>query len=143
MSAIRPRFALLSCLLAAAALTALPQEESAATTPPEGFELHGDAEAGRAVFLKKCVVCHGEQGDGQGRIKTDPPVRDLRDKAIMSRRSDWEILLVIRDGGPAIGLSPKMLPWGKLVSEQELHDLVAFVRSLSEGSPETEAESPP
>jgi len=135
MSAIRPRLVLLSCLLVTAALSAWPQDEDA-HTPPEGFVLNGDAEAGRAVFLKKCVVCHGEQGDGQGRITTDPPVRDLRDRDYMRRRSDWEILLVIRDGGPAIGQSEKMLAWGKLLSEQELHDLVVYVRSLSEGGPE-------
>ena len=39
---------------------------------------------------------------------------------------------MIRDGGKVLGLSEKMLPWGKLVSEQELHDLTVFIRSLSE-----------
>lgn len=99
--------------------------------PPEGFEVRGDAEAGKAVYLKKCALCHGENGDGKGRIKLDPPARDLRDEERMDKRTDWEIYLVIRDGGKALGLSEKMLPWGDLVSEQELHDLTAFIRTLS------------
>ncbi len=115
--------------------SAAPAEESPAVPPPpEGFSIHGDAEAGRAEFLKKCAVCHGENGDGNGRIRLDPPARDLRDGERMGRRSDWELYLVIRDGGKVLGLSEKMLPWGNLVSEQELHDLVAFVRSLASGS---------
>lgn len=107
--------------------------------PPAGFAIHGKPEAGRAVFLKRCAVCHGETGDGKGRVKLDPPARDLGDGERMSRRSDWEIYLVIRDGGKALGLSEKMLPWGNLVSEQELHDLVAFVRTLARHGADAEA----
>lgn len=122
---------LLLLILGAAAAAA---QEAAIPPPPEGFEIHGDAAAGKAAYLKKCALCHGDNGDGNGRIKLEPPARDLRDKERMGRRSDWEIYLVIRDGGKALGLSEKMLPWRDLVSEQELHDLTVYIRTLSEGS---------
>lgn len=118
-------------VLAALALPAAAVEEVEVPPPPADWELRGDAAAGEPVFLKKCALCHGDNGDGQGRIKLDPPARDLRDREHMSQRSDWEIFLVIRDGGKALGLSEKMLPWGNLASEQELHDLTAFIRKLS------------
>lgn len=125
----------LAGLLAAAAVF-LPspgsraQEAVEVPPPPEDFS-PGDPDRGRELFVKKCATCHGEDGSGQGRIKTDPPARDLRDAERMDRRSDWEIYLVIRDGGKALGLSGKMFPWGNLLEEQEIRDLVAFVRSLS------------
>jgi mono/diheme cytochrome c family protein len=115
---------------AAEAPEAAAGEAVEAPPTPAGFAL-GDAARGRERFLKTCASCHGEDGSGHGRIRTDPPARDLRDAALMDRRSDWEIFLVIRDGGKARGLSPKMLPWGKILSDDQIRDLAAFVRSLS------------
>ena len=102
--------------------------------PPDGFTLDGDAERGRELFAKRCAVCHGDDGSGEGRVRTKPPARDLRDPARMDPRSDWQIYLVIRDGGEAIGLAPAMIAWGSLLDEQELHDLAVFVRTLSRPS---------
>lgn len=125
-----------AALVAAALAVPLPpagtraQEAVEVPPPPEGFSL-GDPERGRELFVKKCATCHGEDGSGQGRIKTDPPARDLRDPERMEERSDWEIYLVIRDGGKALGLASTMFPWGNLLEEQEMRDLAAFVRSLS------------
>lgn len=117
---------------------AAPGEVVTTPPPPAGFTL-GDVARGRERFLKTCASCHGEDGSGHGRVKTDPPARDLRDPALMDRRSDWEIFLVIRDGGKARGLSPKMLPWGKILSDDQIRDLAAFVRTLSH----PDGEAPP
>jgi mono/diheme cytochrome c family protein len=106
---------------------------SARAAPPEppGFKLGGDAKKGREVFLKRCALCHGETGDGRGRLRVDPPPADLKAPGVVDERSDWEIYLVIRDGGPAIGLSGKMLAWGKISSDQDIRDVAAYVRSLA------------
>ncbi len=129
---------LLLVLVGLGGAAAEPTEETSVPPPPADFELHGDAAAGEPVFLKKCALCHGKNGDGVGTIKLDPPARDLRDHKRMSQRSDWEIYVVIRDGGQILGLSELMLPWGEQVSEQELHDLTALVRTMSEGEADDE-----
>ena len=98
---------------------------------PEGFALHGDVERGRALFARSCSVCHGASGDGHGKLKLDPPARDLTDAERMAAVSDWGIYRVIRDGGAAVGLSSKMIPWGSTLSEEQLQDLATFVRSLA------------
>ena len=56
---------------------------------------------------------------------------------MFARRSDWEIYLTVRDGGQVIGLSPKMFGWGKALSDQEIRDMSAFVRSLAPAIPST------
>src|SRR5438132_249122 len=43
-----------------------------ASASPAGAQA-GDAQAGRAVYERKCALCHGEKGDGKG------PAADLLD----------------------------------------------------------------
>jgi cytochrome c553 len=38
---------------------------------------------------------------------------------------------LLKEGGPALGKSPLMGAWGKNLSEQQIRDLVAFLRSLA------------
>ena len=104
---------------------------AAAPPEPRGFELKGDVERGEAAFAKRCALCHGATGDGKGTLKTDPPARDFRTPGLLASRSDWEIYVVIRDGGTALGLSPKMLGWQKILTDQEIRDTAAFVRTLA------------
>jgi len=39
---------------------------------------------------------------------------------------------VIKTGGPSVGKSPLMAPWGGTLSDAQIHDVVAFVRTLAE-----------
>lgn len=98
----------------------------------ESFELEGDLAVGRAIFAEQCALCHGDTGNGEGLIYMDPTPRDLRRPEGLVSRDDRELYRVIREGGPALGLSPKMLPWGEILSEEELHGVATFVRSLGE-----------
>jgi len=108
----------------AASLLAVPPE-------PPGFQLNGDAKRGQARFVQRCALCHGETGNGRGRLKIDPAPADLSAPGVVDKRSDWEIYVVIRDGGPALGLSARMLAWGKVIPDKDLRDTAAFVRSLA------------
>jgi cytochrome c oxidase cbb3-type subunit 3 len=103
---------------------------------PPGFRLDGDAQRGRASFVKRCAICHGEAGDGRGKLAAglDPKPTDFTAPGALAGHSDWEIYLAVRDGGQAVGLSPKMLGWGKLLSDREIRDAAAYVRSLAAGS---------
>jgi cytochrome c oxidase cbb3-type subunit 3 len=115
----------------AALVSAVTVSAFAAPPEPPGFRLHGDAKRGQAAYLKRCAVCHGEAGDGRGKIALQPKPTDFTAPGVLAKRSDWEIYLAVRDGGQAIGLSPKMFGWGKTLSDQEIRDMSAFVRSLA------------
>lgn len=116
-----------------------------AAEPP--FVLGGNAERGAPLFVKRCKLCHGPEGRGDGTMsdKLDPRPADLTDPEVMSRWSDEELYRIVRDGGPAAGLSPRMIGWGKIASDQEIRDMAAFVRTLArpaEDPKETEKAEP-
>ncbi len=103
-------------------------------SPPAPQDLRGDAAAGRDLYNLYCVTCHGQsgKGDGPAGLALDPRPQDHSDAAYMGRLSDEDLYNVIKKGGPSVGKSPLMAPWGGVVNEQGLRDLVAYVRSLSE-----------
>jgi cytochrome c oxidase cbb3-type subunit III len=119
-----------SALVLASALVALAAPRTAA---PPGFQLGGDPGNGKAVFARSCALCHGEAGDGRSKIAgtMSPRPTDFTNGGLMSQRSDWEVYAAVRDGGKAVGLSPKMFAWNRLLTDQEIRDVSAYVRSLS------------
>ena len=124
----------LICLYAFVLSTAVALSAFSAAPPaPAGFQLDGDAANGKTVYDKRCALCHGATGDGQGKMAAslNPKPLDFTSKALMAKRSDWEVYLAIRDGGKAVGLSPTMFGWKGLISDQEIRDVAAYVRSLA------------
>ncbi len=83
-------------------------------------------------FKELCVKCHGENGKGDGpaasTLETKPG--DLTDCARMSRLSDEMMFKVIRDGGPAAGLSRAMSRFGDGLEDDEIKQMVLFVRTF-------------
>lgn len=80
-----------------------------------------------------CSQCHGLNGKGDGINATkDQPVspRDHTDTKSMSKLTNAEIENVIRDGGKATGKSSMMPPWGKVMTDGEIKDLVKYLRQL-------------
>jgi hypothetical protein len=62
----------------------------------------------------------------------NPKPRNLTDIAWQKKVTDEHIKTVIRDGGPAVGLSPLMAPWGSMLQGQALEDMVHKIRSFAE-----------
>ncbi|MGH7773134.1 MAG: c-type cytochrome [Candidatus Binatia bacterium] len=93
----------------------------------------GDAKNGRELYMEKCVLCHGSQGEGWDWTKKVPnppmPVPDLAQVA--PERSDQFLFDVVKGGGEAVGKTRFMPPFGFQLSDQEVWDLVAYMRSLS------------
>ena len=79
-----------------------------------------------------CTQCHGTQGNGKGINVRDMSVqpRDHTDTKAMSARSDQDITKVIKEGGIAINKSVLMPPWEDVFSDEEIADLVAYLRQL-------------
>jgi len=95
--------------------------------------LPGSAEAGATPYATLCESCHGPGGNGEGPAAAGlnpKPARHI-DGTYMNALSNEHVRTVIRDGGPAVGKSPLMAPWGGALSDAQLDDVVAYVRSLA------------
>jgi mono/diheme cytochrome c family protein len=87
---------------------------------------------GRAIFEKKCALCHGERADGNG-VRS----RGLSGKPVNFHGSEW------RAAATPIGVF-KVLSEGKrgtsmpawpTLSEQQKWDVVAYVLGVAESGP--------
>lgn len=125
-------------LLPAALAAEAPADAPALPPEPDGFALPADPAPGRALFVQHCAICHGDAGEGDGQLSPHlrPPPGDLPER--VGERSDWELYLVVRDGGQAIGRSPVMVGFGERLSDEDLLAVTAFARSLERGEDEGE-----
>ena len=87
---------------------------------------------GEAVFKANCILCHGVKGDGKGRASVlyNPPPADLT----RSDKNDDYKAMIIRLGGKAMGRSEVMPVWGEQLSNQEINDIVIYLRTLLQTS---------
>jgi glucose/arabinose dehydrogenase/mono/diheme cytochrome c family protein len=105
----------------------------AAEGAPTRLAQVGAAPRGRQAFEDLCSRCHGADGSAntpEARAFTPPP-RNLQDPAWHARVSDDEIAAVIRDGGPARGMSGSMPGWSSVLSEREIRELVRVIRAFA------------
>ncbi len=93
---------------------------------PVAWSAAADAEAGKAVFEKKCAACHGKEGEGKPALaKTlNVELRHLGSKEVQGK-TDEELRKESVDG------TGKMKPV-KGLSEADIANLVAFLRTLKQ-----------
>lgn len=93
----------------------------------------GDASKGQVSFSTYCSACHGgsAKGDGPGAGALNPRPRDLTDRTYMAKLTDQYLFDVIAKGGSALGKSPAMPPWNPTLKDQDILNVVAYIRSLS------------
>ena len=48
----------------------------------------------------------------------------------MSKLSDDDLLKTIKNGGASVGKSPLMPPWGASLNDDQIKDVIAYVRTL-------------
>jgi len=84
---------------------------------------------GGLVYANYCVTCHGFNADGNGRAARlyNPRPANLR----MSDKNDAYMGLIIRLGGEAMGRSPFMPPWGAELTDEQMGDLVTYLRAIN------------
>lgn len=89
---------------------------------------------GGLVYANYCVTCHGINADGNGRAARlyNPRPANLR----MSDKNDAYFGLIIRMGGKALGRSEFMPPWGAELTDEQMKDLVAYLRSINARPPQ-------
>jgi len=93
----------------------------------------GDATKGEALYARKCAVCHGEtgKGDGPAEFVLFPRPRDLTSGIFKVRSTrtlptDGDLFRVITRGIPGTAM-----PAWDFLTEAERWDLVAYIKGLS------------
>ena len=94
----------------------------------------GNPKAGLDLYVEKCMLCHGSQGEGWDWSKkvTRPPVPVPNLAKEVPGRSDQFLFDIIKAGGEAVGKTRFMPAFGFQASDQEIWDLVEYLRSLAE-----------
>ncbi len=105
---------------------------AAAETP---LELPGNAVRGQSLYSSTCAACHGLTGEGITGLG-----KDLITSSYVTEHSDLELvefLMVGRPVGDPLNTTGILMPargGNPTLTDQQLADLVAFVRSIHEES---------
>jgi cytochrome c553 len=101
-----------------------------ASAPPADTE---DAVAAAHTKFKECVVCHGQdgRGDGPGAAALTPKPRDYTDPKWQASVTDQQIADTIVKGGAAVGKSALMPSHPELRTKpKEVAELVKIIRGF-------------
>lgn len=93
----------------------------------------GDAKAGKAKYDANCVGCHGAtgKGDGAAAAALNPKPQDHTDGKMMNALTDKYLFDIIKQGGKAVQKAPVMPAANKKLTDQDIWDMVAYIRSLA------------
>jgi mono/diheme cytochrome c family protein len=89
----------------------------------------GDTAKGGALYAQFCAGCHGKDGRG-GAHTFMPHVDTLTKKGYIDQMPDEYLAFIIGEGGAAAGKNAYMPAWKSKLSEQDIQDVIAHIRSL-------------
>ncbi|HEX9722774.1 MAG TPA: cytochrome c [Vicinamibacteria bacterium] len=126
--------AMMVCITFALAACGGNQGE-AESAPPEAALLVGNVSAGEKVFGGTCFTCHGDDATGIEGSGTNLTISEF-----IRSKTDAELIEYIKVGreinDPLNTTGIAMPPYGAdpMLTDQDLADVVAYLRSLQQGS---------
>jgi mono/diheme cytochrome c family protein len=86
--------------------------------------------AGKNLFTRRCVACHGISGRGDGPVglTLNPRPADLTQHAIPGVHTDAQLFQFLTDGVP----TTRMPSFKSSLSETDRWNLVNFIRTLAQ-----------
>ena len=134
--------------------------------PPAKFKLHGadfdvlkgrrppemevneeNLAAGKRIYYRNCMYCHGDYLDGKGHFADafNPLPANFRDGGTISQLEETYVYWRIATGGPALpqGATPwnsSMPVWQDFLSAEEIWQVVAYVYDASGSTPRVSEE---
>jgi mono/diheme cytochrome c family protein len=122
-------------LAACAAPAPAASTEAPVPAPYAGMKnpLAGKADAvdaGKATFMDNCSTCHGDKGKGDGPGGASLKVKPADLTEVAANDEDDRIIWTISEGGAAAGKSADMRPWKDQLSQEEIWQVVTYMRTL-------------
>ena len=131
--------------------------------PPARFKLHGkdfdvlsahrppemevnqeNLAAGKRLYYRNCMYCHGDYLDGKGHFADalNPLPANFRDQGTISQLEEGYLYWRIATGGPGLpdGATPwnsAMPVWQDFFSEEEIWQVIAYIYAASGSTPRT------
>jgi mono/diheme cytochrome c family protein len=96
-----------------------------------------DPNEGKQWYYMYCIACHGWtlQGDGPNAFAVDPRPRILTYGDYMNKKSNLQLFTVIKGGGEAVLLSSSMPAWGNYLQDQDIWNVIAWIRAMADVKP--------
>ena len=91
--------------------------------PTFAYAQKGQSAKGAQLFQQLCVGCHGADGRAQADAGKKVGAADLT-SSVVQDQSDSQLSKVIKDG------RGKMPTWGGKLSDDDIRDLVAYIRQF-------------
>ncbi len=95
----------------------------------------GNTKKGKRLYNQYCIQCHGRLGAGDGdRVRNEklhPQPRIHANGIFMNRLPDMRLYRVIKYGGRSVNFSHIMPQWQHILSDEEILDVIAHIRSLA------------
>ena len=95
-------------------------EAPSVTNPPK---------PGQVTFQKHCAACHGPTGKGDGYTTFNPPVADLTSAKVYTQLAP-QLIRTVHKGRA----NTAMGTWENVLSDQDIEEVVAYLRSLRDDS---------
>ncbi len=88
------------------------------------------AQDAKQTYEKNCQSCHGAggKGDGPAAKMLKPPPTDFA--TALKSTSDADIGKIIKEGGKAVGKGATMPPYGAKLKDDQIQDLVKYIKGL-------------
>ena len=113
-----------------------PQERKTAAAPGDTASKDdtggADAAAGKALYEKDakpmaCKNCHGDAGDGAGKLGAalKPPPRNFACADTMKSVSAGQMFHIIKNGSTGTG----MVAHGKTLNDKQIWDVIKYIRT--------------
>lgn len=103
----------------------------------ESLVAGADPNHGKMYYYSYCIGCHGwlMHGDGPNASELNPRPRTLTRGDYMQKKTNLELFTVIKGGGEAVALSSSMPNWGNVLQDQDIWDIIAFIRAMQDVPP--------
>jgi mono/diheme cytochrome c family protein len=115
-----------------------------ASRPPEMAVNEENLAAGRRIYFRNCMYCHGDYLDGKGHFAEalNPLPANFRDGGTISQLEEGYVYWRVATGGPGLpqGATPwnsSMPVWQDFLSEEEIWQVIAFIYDASGSTPRT------
>lgn len=88
---------------------------------------------GQQTYGLYCANCHGAEGKGDGLAGQNLPIKpqNLTEGRVLNPLPDHFLHNLIANGGQAVGLSPLMPNFRPYLSDVQINEVIAYVRTLA------------